>query len=69
MIALDKDFLIGSILPILTPFKNGAVYHDGFACLMEFQIAHRMHGILANSTTAEPSSLTSPNATAGSMWR
>lgn len=58
MIALDKGFLTGSMPPLITPFKNGAVDHDGFARLVEFQIANGTHGILVNGTTAEPSSLT-----------
>jgi 4-hydroxy-tetrahydrodipicolinate synthase len=58
MISLDNDFLIGSIPPLITPFKNGAVDYDTFARLVEFQIANGTHGILVNGTTAEPSSLT-----------
>jgi 4-hydroxy-tetrahydrodipicolinate synthase len=57
MIALAKDFLIGSIPPLVTPFKNGAVDHEMFQRLVEFQIANGTHGILVNGTTAEPSSL------------
>ena len=58
MIALAKNFLIGSIPPLVTPFKNGAVDHEVFQRLVEFQIANGTHGILVNGTTAEPSSLT-----------
>ena len=58
MITLDEDFLTGSMPPIITPFKGGAVDHDAFADLLEFQIANGTHGILVNGTTAEPSSLT-----------
>jgi len=58
MISLDKDFLIGSIPPIITPFRNGMVDHDAFARLVEFQIANGTQGILVNGTTSEPSSLT-----------
>jgi len=58
MISLDKDFLIGSIPPIITPFRNGLVDHDAFARLVEFQIANGTQGILVNGTTSEPSSLT-----------
>jgi 4-hydroxy-tetrahydrodipicolinate synthase len=57
VISLDKDFLIGSIPPLITPFKNGAVDRDTFARLVQFQIANGTHGILVNGTTAEPSSL------------
>ncbi len=58
MIALDADFLIGSMPPLITPFKNGAVDHDTFARLVDFQIVNGTHGILVNGTTSEPSSLT-----------
>jgi len=58
MISLAKDFLVGSIPPLVTPFKNGAVDHDMFQRLVEFQIVNGTHGILVNGTTAEPSSLT-----------
>jgi len=58
MIALDPDFLTGSIPPLITPFKAGAVDHDAFAKLIDFQIDHGAGGILVNGTTAEPSSLT-----------
>jgi 4-hydroxy-tetrahydrodipicolinate synthase len=58
MIKLDKDFLVGSMPPIVTPFRDGAVDHDTFARLVEFQITNGSHGILVNGTTSEPSSLT-----------
>jgi 4-hydroxy-tetrahydrodipicolinate synthase len=50
--------LRGSIPPLITPFKNGAVDYDRYAELVEFQIAEGSHGILVNGTTAEPSTLT-----------
>jgi 4-hydroxy-tetrahydrodipicolinate synthase len=52
------DRIKGSIPPLFTPFRNGAVDYDTYARLIEFQIAHGSHGILVNGTTAEPSSLT-----------
>lgn len=58
MISLDSDQLTGSIPPIVTPFRQGAVDHDTFARLVEFQIANGTNAILVNGTTAEPSSLT-----------
>ncbi len=58
MIALDSDFLVGSMPPLITPFKNGAVDYDAFAGLVDFQIVNGTHGILVNGTTSEPSSLT-----------
>ncbi len=58
MIKLDKDFLIGSIPPLITPFKDGKIDLDTYAELIEFQIANGTHGILVNGTTSEPSTLT-----------
>lgn len=50
--------LRGSIPPLVTPFKHGAVDYDRYAALVEFQIREGSHGILVNGTTAEPSTLT-----------
>jgi 4-hydroxy-tetrahydrodipicolinate synthase len=50
--------LRGSIPPLITPFKRGAVDYERYAALVEFQIAEGSHGILVNGTTAEPSTLT-----------
>ena len=50
--------LKGSIPPLLTPFKNGAVDYDTYAKLIEYQIREGSHGILVNGTTSEPASLT-----------
>lgn len=58
MLKLDKDFLKGSIPPLVTPFRNGAVDYDAYAGLVEFQRREGSHGILVNGTTSEPSSLT-----------
>jgi 4-hydroxy-tetrahydrodipicolinate synthase len=54
----DLAALRGSIPPLVTPFKNGAVDYDQYAALVEFQIKEGSHGILVNGTTAEPSTLT-----------
>jgi 4-hydroxy-tetrahydrodipicolinate synthase len=54
----QPDRLRGSIPPLITPFKDGAVDYDTYAALVEFQIAQGSHGILVNGTTAEPSTLT-----------
>jgi 4-hydroxy-tetrahydrodipicolinate synthase len=48
----------GSIPPLITPFRDGAVDYDAYARLIEFQIEKGTHGILVNGTTAEPSTLT-----------
>jgi len=58
MIALDAGFLRGSVPPLVTPFRYGAVDFDAFATLVEGQIAGGSHGILVCGTTAEPSTLT-----------
>jgi len=58
MIPLDPDFLRGSIPPLITPFKDGAVDLDAYAALVEFQAANGSDGVLVNGTTSEPSSLT-----------
>ena len=58
MLKLDKDFLKGSIPPLVTPFKDGAVDYEAYAGLVEFQVREGSHGILVNGTTSEPSSLT-----------
>ncbi|MCP5371755.1 MAG: 4-hydroxy-tetrahydrodipicolinate synthase [Hyphomicrobiales bacterium] len=51
------DRLRGSIPPLVTPFRDGAVDEDAYAALVEFQIENGSHGILVNGTTAEPSTL------------
>lgn len=58
MLSLDKNFLKGSIPPLVTPFKNGEVDFDAYAGLVEFQAKEGSHGVLVNGTTSEPSSLT-----------
>ena len=55
---LPLDRIRGSIPPLLTPFRGGAVDYDTYARLIETQIAEGSHGILVNGTTAEPASLT-----------
>jgi 4-hydroxy-tetrahydrodipicolinate synthase len=50
--------LKGSIPPLVTPIRNGAVDYNAYAQLVEFQIKGGSHGILVNGTTAEPSTLT-----------
>ena len=50
--------LKGSIPPLITPFKDGAVDYDAYAGLVELQIKNGSYGILVNGTTSEPSTLT-----------
>jgi 4-hydroxy-tetrahydrodipicolinate synthase len=52
------ECLRGSIPPLVTPFRDGAVDYDAYADLVEQQITQGSHGILVNGTTAEPSTLT-----------
>ncbi len=54
----DLSKLKGSIPPLITPFKDGAVDYEAYAGLVEFQIDKGSHGILVNGTTSEPSTLT-----------
>jgi 4-hydroxy-tetrahydrodipicolinate synthase len=58
MMRLPKDFLKGSIPPLITPFRNGKVDYDAYAGLVEFQVKNGSHGILVCGTTSEPSTLT-----------
>lgn len=52
------DRLKGSIPPLITPFRDGAVDYDTYGRLLEMQITQGSHGVLVNGTTAEPASLT-----------
>ena len=58
MMKLPKEFLRGSIPPLITPFRDGDVDYDAYAGLVEYQVDSSSHGILVNGTTSEPSSLT-----------
>ena len=58
MLKLDKTSIRGSIPPLVTPFKAGAVDYDAYAKLVDFQARNGSHGVLINGTTSEPSSLT-----------
>ena len=48
----------GSIVPVVTPFRDGELDLDGLARLIEWQIDSGSHGISVTGTTGEPSSLT-----------
>ena len=52
------EHLKGSIPPVVTPIRDGAVDYDAYAGLVEFQVKEGSHGVLVNGTTAEPSTLT-----------
>lgn len=47
----------GSIVPIITPFKDGKLDLDSLAELIDWQITSGSHGISVQGTTGEPSSL------------
>jgi 4-hydroxy-tetrahydrodipicolinate synthase len=47
----------GSIVPVVTPFRDGKVDEDGLSKLIEWQIRSGSHGISVTGTTGEPSSL------------
>lgn len=49
--------LRGSIPPLVTPFRDGAIDYDAYARLVEFQIENGSHGVLVNGTSAEPLTL------------
>lgn len=55
---MDISGLKGSIPPLITPFRDGAVDYDAYAAMVDFQIRQGSHGILVNGTTSEPASLT-----------
>jgi 4-hydroxy-tetrahydrodipicolinate synthase len=48
----------GSIVPLVTPFKDGALDLDGLASLIEWQIESGSHGLSVTGTTGEPAALT-----------
>ena len=54
----SAESIRGSIPPLITPFRDGAVDIDTYRRLIEYQIAEESHGVLVNGTTAEPSTLT-----------
>jgi len=55
---LPAEFLKGSYPPLVTPFRDGKVDFARYEALVERQIGAGTHGILANGTSAEPSTLT-----------
>ncbi len=50
--------LRGSIVPLVTPFRNGEVDDDALRGLIDFQVENGSHGIGVTGTTGEPTSLT-----------
>jgi 4-hydroxy-tetrahydrodipicolinate synthase len=50
--------LRGSIVPLVTPFRDGSLDERSLAGLIEWQIASGSHGISVTGTTGEPNALT-----------
>ncbi|MFQ5945646.1 MAG: 4-hydroxy-tetrahydrodipicolinate synthase, partial [Anaerolineae bacterium] len=50
--------LRGSIVPLVTPFRDGHIDESALAALIEWQIQSGSHGISVTGTTGEPSALT-----------
>jgi 4-hydroxy-tetrahydrodipicolinate synthase len=50
--------LRGSIVPVVTPFRNNTLDLEALSRLIDWQIASGSHGISVTGTTGEPSSLT-----------
>jgi len=54
---VDVSRLRGSIVPLVTPFREGRVDEEALRGLVEWQIASGSHGISVCGTTGEPTSL------------
>src|SRR5437868_2173461 len=48
----------GSVVPVVTPFRDGQLDESAFIGLIDWQIENGSHGISITGTTGEPSSLT-----------
>jgi len=48
----------GSVVPLVTPFKNGEIDEQAFARLVERQVRSGSHGLSVGGTTGEPAGLT-----------
>ncbi|HWP82842.1 MAG TPA: 4-hydroxy-tetrahydrodipicolinate synthase [Bacteroidota bacterium] len=55
---MNTSKLRGSIVPLVTPFRNGSVDEAALASLIEWQIESGSHGISVTGTTGEPTALT-----------
>ncbi|MFE2182344.1 4-hydroxy-tetrahydrodipicolinate synthase [Streptomyces sp. NPDC059455] len=58
MIPISDDFLRGSLPPLVTPFRKGAVDREAFERLIRFQFDSGSHGIVVTGTSGEPAMLT-----------
>ncbi len=59
MITLPNDFLRGSYVPLVTPFRNEEVDYTAFGALVAHQVEHGSQGIVVAGTTGESFALTS----------
>ena len=50
--------LTGSLVPIVTPFRDGRLDRDGLERVIEYMIAHGSNGIVPCGTTGESATLT-----------
>lgn len=55
---MPSEKLRGSIVPLVTPFRDGTVDESALASLIDWQIASGSHGISVTGTTGEPTALT-----------
>ena len=58
MIDLPADGLRGSLPPLVTPFRDGAVDLDTYGKLVQWHVDAGSHGVVVCGTTGEPSVLT-----------
>lgn len=58
MIDLAETFLRGSLPPLITPFRDGAVDYASYERLVDRQVASGSHGVVVTGTSGEPSMLT-----------
>jgi 4-hydroxy-tetrahydrodipicolinate synthase len=47
----------GSLVPLITPFRNGQIDDEAFRGLVEWHIESGSHGITITGTTGEPAAL------------
>jgi len=59
LITLPNDFLRGSYVPLVTPFRNEEVDYTAFGALVAHQVEHGSQGIVVAGTTGESFALTS----------
>jgi 4-hydroxy-tetrahydrodipicolinate synthase len=56
-VSAAHERLRGSIVPLVTPFSDGAVDFEAFEASVERQVRHGSHGVVVTGTTGEPTSL------------